>query len=60
MKEYVTFNEETRIISVAFDKLFERDDISHMNDFKINKRSYYRCLDLVSSDLNLILNNYND
>lgn len=60
MNNYVDFDEQSRVISIAFDKLFGRDDISHMNNFSINKRSYYNCLNLISSDLNLVLNEYND
>jgi hypothetical protein len=60
MKNYVTFDEKNRIIKVAFDKLFNREDIAHMNNFIINKRSYYNCLDLISEDINLILNSYTD
>lgn len=60
MKNYASFSETERIISVAFDELFDRDDIAHMNDFKINKRSYYKSLDLITDDLNLILREYND
>jgi hypothetical protein len=60
MNNYVTHNEQTRVIEIAFDKLFNRDDISHMNNFAINKRSYYNCLDLISNDLNLVLNRYHD
>lgn len=60
MENYVSFDEQARDINIAFDKLFGRDDISHMNNFSINKRSYYNCLDQISDDLNLVLNKYND
>jgi hypothetical protein len=60
MEKYVDFNEKTRVISIAFDKLFGREDIAHMNDFTINKRSYYNCLDLIADDLNLVLNRHHD
>jgi hypothetical protein len=60
MNKYVKFNNQTRTISIAFDKLFNRDDISHMNNFAINKRSYYNCLDLISDDINLVLNRHHD
>ncbi|ALN97960.1 hypothetical protein Bp8pS_281 [Bacillus phage vB_BpuM-BpSp] len=60
MKNLVGYDEKTRRINVAFDKIFEREDISHMNVFIINKRAYYGLLDLISEDLNLIINNYDE
>jgi hypothetical protein len=60
MEKFVSFDEQSRIISVAFDKLFEREDIAHMNDFSINRRSYYKCLDLISDDIELVLGRYRD
>lgn len=58
-EEYVTYNSSREII-IRFDKIFGRDDISRLNNFKINRRSYYNFLPLIVSDINIIINQYNN
>jgi hypothetical protein len=59
-KKYVDYDNNSRDILIAFDEIFERPNIAHMNKFSVNKRSYYNCLDLISQDINTVLNSYED
>ena len=51
---------DTKTITIRLDKIFNRPDIAYMNNFKINKRSYYKILDLIVEDYNIIIENYPD
>lgn len=51
---------ENKIITIEMDKVFNRPDIAYMNNFKINKRSYYKILHLIEKDYNIIIEGYPD
>ena len=58
LEELIYSNESLKNIIIRFDKLFDRDDIKFVNDFRISKRAYYKTFDLIVSDLKIMLLNY--
>lgn len=59
-KELLCYSEEDKTIVIRMDLIYERPDIAYMNNFKINRRSYYKCVDLIVKDYNIIIEHYQD
>ena len=43
-----------------FNRIFDRDDISHFNLYEIKMRKYYKTLPNIARDINYIINKYED
>lgn len=55
--QYVLLDQESKNIHVRFDKIFDRDDISQHNIYRIYKIRFYKFMDLIVDDMNIIFNN---
>jgi len=55
--EYIHENEDGKFVIIEFDKIFNEDGISHMNDFSLKKRSYYTINDLITNSIKNVFNN---
>lgn len=58
--DYVRVNKKENNLVCRFDVLFNREDISHFNVIDIKMRKYYKNLESIARDMNLVLNNYDD
>jgi len=54
--EYIYDNENGKFINIEFDKIFNEDGISHMNDFSLKKRSYYTISNLIIDSIKRVFN----
>lgn len=58
--KYAESSEKGHCICIKFDKMFDRPDIRQHNIFKIHYRRYYKFIQIIADDLNIILNSDND
>jgi len=48
---YIHENEDGKFVIIEFDKIFNEDGISHMNEFSLKKRSYYTINNLITDSI---------
>lgn len=58
--ENVYEKEEGKYVIIEFDKIFNEEGISHMNDFSLKKRSYYTINELITDSIKRIFNECQD
>lgn len=58
--EYVSYDQDEKILSIDFNSLLNRTDQNHNGVIKINQRAFYGIMDLVTLDLNDIFKRYEE
>jgi len=58
--EFIHENEDGKYVVIEFDRIFNEDGISHMNDFSLKKRSYYTINNLITDSIKRVFNSCNE
>jgi len=58
--DFIHENEDGKFVIIEFDKIFNEDGISHMNDFSLKKRSYYTINNLITDSIKRVFNTCNE